>query len=62
MFLRGAPLLYHGATKLLGGTPNCTANLSFNRAEHSGVAAELQRGFVELQCGIADLKSVLSEL
>ena len=61
MFLRGAPLLFHGATKLLGGTPNCTANLSFNRTELSGVSAELQRGFVELQSGIADLKSVLSE-
>ena len=58
MFLRGVPLLHHGATKLLSGAPNCTANLSFNRAKLSGVSAELQRGFAELQSGIADLKSV----
>ena len=61
MFLSGAPLLYHGATKLLGWTPNCTANLSFNRTELSGVSLELQRGFVELHSGISNLKSVLSE-
>ena len=62
MFLRGVPLLYHGATKFLGEAPNCTVNLSFNRTELSGVSTELQRGFVELQSGIADLKSVLTEL